>query len=394
MNEQRSIAGLAPRSPLWTREYTLALAAMHVYFLTFYGLFGALPLYLEDWSDAAIGLNVGAMSFSAVAARPFAGIVIDRTGRRRSMLWGSAITAVSVGALIVTDNPYALLPARLLHGVAIAFFTTGTLALVTDVVPAERRGQGVAFFGVLNNSASVYAPLLGLVVAETVGFGAVFLGLAGAGLAAFAMTLALNEPERAARDDADEPSRLISRTALPPATIFLGLTVAFGSVQAFSALFADDNDLGSAGLFFALFGASQTLARFPVGPLVDRFGRGPVIVPGLLLGAAGMLVLATAHPATYFLSAVMLGFAVAAAHTGLLAQTMDQAGSAERGAAIATFTLSWDAGAVLGATALGFLADASGYSSAFVVAGVFAVAMAAAYPALVRRRPAPVPAHG
>ncbi len=365
---------------------------MHIYFLSFYGLFGALPLYLEDSSDAAIGLNVGAMSISAMAARPFAGVIIDRTGRRRSMLGGAALTAVAVAALVVSDDPYVLLPARLLHGVAMAFFTTAMLALVADVVPMERRGQGIAFFGVLNNGASIYAPFAGIAIAKAAGFGTVFIGLGVAAVVAMALTRLLDEPPVAALRDGERRSRLISRTALPPATVFMGVTVAFGAVQAFAALFSEEHDLGSAGLFFALLGVSQTLGRLPMGSLIDRHGRGPVIVPGMVLASAGMLMLATAHPATYLAAAVMFGLAVAAVHTGLMAQTIDQAGPAERGAALATFTASWDVGAVLGATALGVVADAAGYPLVFVMAGGLAAVMTAAYPVAVRRGPPPLPA--
>ncbi|HWQ28885.1 MAG TPA: MFS transporter [Dehalococcoidia bacterium] len=373
------------RPALWTRDYTLTLAAMHLYFLSFYGLFAALPLYLEDWSDAAIGLNVGAMSFAAVVARPFAGVVIDQTGRRRSMLWGAAITAVGVLALAATDNPYALLPARLLHGAAIAFFTTATLALVTDVVPPDRRGQGVAYFGVLNNSVAAYAPFLGLAVAEGAGFGVLVAGLAATTLVSFVLTLPIHEPQAGEGHPDDEPTRLVSRRALPSAAAFLGVTVAFGATQAFGALFAEDRDLGNAGAFFALNGIMQTLGRFPAGPLVDRFGRGAVAVPGLLLAGAAMFALASGASVTFFLGGAMLGLAVALTHTALLAQTMDRAGPRERGAAIATFTNSWDAGAVVGATMLGPVAAAFGYPTVFVITGAVGFASAAGYPFLHRR---------
>ena len=60
--------------------------------------------------------------------------------------------------------------------------------------------------------------------------------------------------------------------------------------------------------------------------------------------------------------------------------------------ALATFTASWDVGAVLGATALGVVADAAGYPLVFVMAGGLAAVMTAAYPVAVRRGPPLVPA--
>lgn len=376
----------ASREPLWTSNYTRAVSAMHLYFVSFYALFTTLPLYLEDAPRWQIGLVVGIFGVPPIITRPAAGLLSDRLGRRRLMLPGAAISALALAGYALSPNAFVLLPFRLLHGGAMAFFTTSLLATVSDIAPASRRGEAMGYFGMVNNLAQLYAPLLGLAIARTLGFTPFFLVMALVVGACFLVAATVQEPPRQSPSTSEPLSdgRLwglpISATALFPSLIFLTFTIPFGAVQAFLSPLAEERTLGDPGLYFLVFGLTVVAARSFAGQTADRYGRATIIIPGLVLASVAMALLAMSGSAiTFFISAVLFGIGIAGTQTGLLTLTVDRAGTHERGLAVATFTLAWDVGAIIGSMAMGIVADWGGYTLTFLLVSAITFSGAAVF---------------
>lgn len=367
----------AGRERLWTRDYALTVVSMHLFFLGWTLLFATLPLYLDNAPKWQVGWVInGAFGVSSFLARIPSGRWADWYGRRSMMLVGGALTAVTLAATAVTESPLALTPIRLLNGFGMCLFTTAGMAMLADVLPASRRGDGMGWYGVFYTATNVYGPWLGVAVAGVIGLRAFFLLPALVTLGAVALATAIREQPRPA---ASAPPRLINRSALLPGATFTALTIAYSVLPAFLALYTAGGDIGRAGVFFFLMGIALMPARWIGGTLADRAGRAAVILPGLCLAAAGMIVLAlTRNPVMLYGAALVFGAGFGFGHTGLTILTMDRAAPAERGAAMATFTLAWDVG-TLGAFALGFVGDAIGLSVLFAAAGVLPLVAAAAF---------------
>jgi predicted MFS family arabinose efflux permease len=87
-----------------------------------------------------------------------------------------------------------------------------------------------------------------------------------------------------------------------------------------------------------------------------------------------------------YLAALLFGAGFGLGHTGLTILTVDRAAPEERGAAMATFALAWDAGTI-GAFALGFVGDAVGFPALFVAAGLLPLLAAGGFVGAVRGQP-------
>jgi MFS family permease len=374
----------AAREPLWTRNYILTLLSMHLFFLSWTMLFSTLPLYLEDAKKWQVGWVVGgAFGIASLSVRVFTGRIVDRSGRRPSMAIGAAITGLATAAFVLTASPLLLTPVRLIYGVAACFYTTAGMAMLADVLPLSRRGEGMGWYGVFYTTTNVYGPWLGLALADAFGLPISFLAGAAVLLACAAVSALIVEDRRSFAPPPN--ARLISRSALLPTGAFMSLAIAFSTLPAFLVLFARQRDLGNAGLFFFLNGLALVAARGSAGWAADRFGRTAVILPGFLLGAAGMAMLALAPgPALFYAAAVVFGIGFALGHTGLTILTVDRAPPAERGAAMATFVLAWDIG-TLGAFLLSFLADAINLRALFLAASILPLLAMAGFE-IVRRR--------
>lgn len=383
----------APRSapaaadPLWTRAYVLTVASLHLFFLAWALLFATLPLYLEEAPKWQVGWVVsGAFGVASLLVRPLSGRVSDRWGRRPVMLAGAALTAVTLAAHALSPDPWLLTGVRLLNGAGMCLYTTAAMAQLADVLPPARRGEGMGWYGVIYTTTNVYGPGLGLASAEALGIRPFFLvaGLAAAGAAVLALPLR-DAPRPQTAGTGRGP--LVSRAALLPTSVFLALTVTFSVLPAFLALYVKQDGLGSAGVFFFLLGVALVPARWLGGTVADRLGRAAVIYPGLALAAVGMALLALAGSAPpLYAAALVFGAGFGLGHTGLTILTVDRARPEERGAAMATFALAWDAG-TLGSFALGFVGDATGLAALFGAAAVLPLLALAGFWAAGRGRP-------
>lgn len=380
----RPTAVALAREPLWTREYTLTLISLHLFFLGWSLLFATLPLYVGDAPKWQVGWVVGgAFGVASLIARPLSGRLTDRRGRRPVLLVGGGLTAAMLAAHALTRDPLTLTVVRLFTGAGMCLYTTAALAQLADVLPASRRGEGMGWYGVIYTLTNVYGPWLGTAVADVIGLRAFFLFPAAVTLGATVLAAPLKERTRPLGAHA---GRLISRAALLPTVTFLALTMAFSVLTAFLALYVTRRELGSAGLFFFLEGLALVPARWMGGTLADRWGRSAIVLPGLALAAVGMLLLGLIpHPLAVYLAALIFGAGFGLGHTGLTILTVDRAAPEERGAAMATFALAWDAGTI-GAFALGFVGDAVGFPALFVAAGLLSLVAAGGFVAAVRAR--------
>jgi len=380
MGEDPAMAGVPPPAgrgqPVWTAGFIIVLACTHLSFASLFSTYTTLPLYLKDADKWQVGLVVGSLGIAGMFMRPLAGLWADRYGRKPFMVIGAGTATLSLAAYALSNDPYLLLPLRVVHGAGAVLFATAAFATVADMVPADRRGVAFGYLAMMNSLPQVYAPWLGLMIARTWGFTPYFLTAAAVSGLAFLLSsrIAGGRGETRAAEGFSAAA-LVSRSTLLPASLFLSLTVAFGAIQALLPLMAEDRDLGNPGLFFVLYGLVVVPLRPVVGTVADRYGRAVVFLPGLVVGGLGMLLLAAASVQGVMLAAaVLFGLGFAGAHTALLALTADRAGSEQRGLAMSTFGLAWDTGSGLGALAFGLMAGFASYGAVFAVAGAFPLA--------------------
>lgn len=380
--------GAGAKERLWTRDYVLTLASLHLFFLSWSLLFGTLPLYLEGAAKWQVGWVVGgAFGVASIMVRPFSGRITDQRGRRPVILVGASITAVMMAAHALTADILLLTPVRFIFAAGMCLYTTSAMAQMADVLPASRRGEGMGWYGVLYTLTNVYGPWLGIRVAGAAGMGEFFwfaaLVAAGAGMLALPLSGRHHTPSAVRQP-------FIARSAVLPSATFASLAIAFSVMPAFLALYVKQLGFGNAGLFFLLQGITLVPARWSGGMLADRFGRNSVILPGLGGTALALLLLATASSTAHlYLAALVFGAGFGLGHTGLTILTMDRAAPQERGAAMATFSGAWDIG-TLGAFALGFVGDSIGLSALFLAAAGLPVLAAVLYRLALSRQSWPV----
>ena len=356
------------------------------------------PSSLSSEADWVVGIVVGALGLAGSLTRPLAGVWVDSGERERWLRIGGAGTVVAFVGYGLSLDPWVMLGFRAIHGVAMGLFTTALLAMVASHIPPRQRGLGVGLYQSGNAVAQLYAAPLAVWIAVATSFELSFLVgavAAGVALAIGAMVRDLDAP--VARPSVPWRRReWVSRPAVAPAVVFLSMTTTVGAIVAFMPLFVEERDLGNPGLYYTVWGALLLAARFGSGPVGDRFGRGAVILPALAGGALGLLALASAQSQAVLLaSAAVGGLALGSVQVSVTALIFDRAAPEARGAAMATYTMAWDVGAVIGGVLLGFIVDATSYAFGFVLmAALPVVGMAVFVLTIARPERARTPSDG
>lgn len=126
------------------------------------------------------------------------GILVDRFGRKKSLVPGLLIAA-GAAAILSTMNDFngALLGMAVL-GLAIAMTMGSTQAFAMDLAPDDKRGAFLGVWASFQSFGSAVGPLAAGAVAEYWGFGTAFLAVAGF-LVFCALAMAAFGPETGAR---------------------------------------------------------------------------------------------------------------------------------------------------------------------------------------------------
>ena len=117
----------------------------------------------------------GAAAVAGLAGGPF----LDRLDRKLALVWLYVGFALSTLACALAPSHHALLAARIAAGACGGLAGAVVVAMVSDVVPPERRGRGMAFVMSSFPLASVAGVPLGIVLANHLGWHAPFFLLAG-----------------------------------------------------------------------------------------------------------------------------------------------------------------------------------------------------------------------
>ncbi|XVU27887.1 multidrug effflux MFS transporter [Actinoplanes sp. CA-054009] len=145
----------------------------------------------------AIQWSLSATLIGVAAGQLIFGPLSDTVGRRRPLLWATAIHVVASIAVAVSDSVAGLLVWRLIQGLGAAGVSVLALAIARDHFEGRRLVRVLAQLALLSGLAPVAAPVLGSVLLHSVGWRGLFLVLAGYGLLA-ALWCAMVLPESAA----------------------------------------------------------------------------------------------------------------------------------------------------------------------------------------------------
>lgn len=356
------------KQPLWTKNFLLITLNNLFIFLGFQVLLPVLPVYATalGGSEFYAGLVIGVFTISAVLIRPFSGRWLDQYGRKGVYLGGLALFSLSVLAYHWTPTLLLLLLIRFIHGFGWGAASTASGTIATDIIPKARLGEGMGFFGLTNSLSMALAPALGLGLMNYAGFDTVFnFSIASVLVALFiANFIKYQKPSIA---ESAVKSGFFEKVAVLPGIIIFFVTMTYGAVVAFIALYAEQRGVQNIGLFFTVYAMALMFSRPFFGRLADRKGYSAAVLPGIFGVLATMLLLYFAQSlSTFLIAAFVYGLGFGAIQPSLQAMAVHNIPPFRRGAANGTFMTGFDLGIGAGSVIWGAVAEITGYQTIYL----------------------------
>ena len=362
--------------PLYTRAFWTA-CAVHLAGAMSLAMFVLVPLLIRalGGTEVTIGLVLGVGTAASVLTRPLVGMLLDSHGRRPVLLGCGVMNTLSwVPFLWVTTVGPWLYVWCTVHAIVWGALFASYFTYAADLVPASRRAEGIAVFGVAGMTANGLAPMLGEAIIARSGYPA-FL-LTASGFAALSLALTFLIPGRAptlrAADTVPHEERrtLLAAARQPGMPVVLAVTVVLGvAINAaffFVAPFTRDVGLERAGPFFAAYAAASVVVRLFGRRALDVLGPHLVSYPAFTvfgLGLAGLAFLPA--PGVLVATGIACGLGHGTLFPVLNALAITRAPARLQGTVVSLHTAALDLGAVVGTPLCGFLAEWAGWRTMF-----------------------------
>jgi MFS family permease len=347
--------------------------------LAFYFLIPTLPVFMMEVLHASklqLGFVFASYTLSALLIRPFTGFFLDAYGRRIIFLFSFLVFALLFGAYALVFTVFQLLILRLMHGFSWGITTTSFSTAVVDIIPAKRRGEGLALFGLFMTVGMALGPWLGITIAGDNHYDRMFIIAALLSMSGFMMSSLVKFPEFKveAMNQHFNWHKLIAVSSIPVSLITLLVCFSYGGIIIFISLYAKEKGIDNSGFFFLMYALGLGISRLFSGKIFDKFGPGKISFVGLfslILGIV-MLALITSHTG-FFLSAFVLGIGFGTAFPTFQAMVNHIVPVHQRGAANSTFFTAVDLGIGLGAVITGLLSDYISLSTTFLICAFITV---------------------
>lgn len=355
---------------LWTRDFSLAFVANFLMSASFYLLMPTLPLHLTKAlgaSTAEAGIVMSAYVIAALLMRPFSGFLIDSFPRKTLYILSYVLFVVLTVTYLGAHSVAAFLVLRLLHGLVWGVITTSGNTLAIDIVPSERRGEGIGYFGMSTNIAMALGPMTGLLLAGRYTFALVCGVAVGIGLLGLLLASIIRAPHHGPRPhQVLSLDRFLLVPAVPLGAALMCITVSYGIMLAYVAMYGQQQRIAGSSFFFMVLAAGIISARLSSGKLLDRGFGVHVAVTGSLCAAVSLLALGLWPVAgCYFAAALFLGMGYGMIFPAVQTLIVNMGSHHQRGTANSTFFTAFDLGVGAGMLGGGLLADRLGLGAVF-----------------------------
>ncbi len=340
-----------------------------------------LSIYVKSF-ELSYTLTTVVLAVGVIGNIP-AGILVERLGRKPSMLLGLVMIGLSTLGMGTAANFFQLVGAQLVGGIGNALWMLARHAYMTDVIPIANRGRAIALFGGVNRMGTFAGQ-----------FCSVFLGMnlrlpffifAGIVVLNFVLCLFfIPETRHAANHPAGkklpylrhllEISRQHTRILATAGVGQVCVQTLRRGCNIIIPLYADE----VVGLTtqhvraVVMISSAVDMSMFPIaGYMMDRFGRRFATVPGVCVFATGMVLMSFTGTFTWLLlAAIFMRMGNGIASGTMMTLGADLAPREGTGEFLGLWRLTGDFGGSAGPVIVGNLADLFGLRySGFALGG-------------------------
>jgi predicted MFS family arabinose efflux permease len=354
-----------------------------VFFLAGFGMAAWAPLVpfakaRTGINDGVLGLLLLCLGIGSIVAMPVAGALAATVGCRRVIVTSALGMCAMLPLLAIVSTAPLIVVVLILFGASLGAMDVTMNIQAIIVERASGRPMMSGFHGFF--SLGSIAGAAGVTVLLSIGTSPLTATIVV--VAGFAVALAMAGPHLLPYGgNRDGPAFAIPRGVV----WFIGalcfvLFLTEGAVLDWSAVFltsARGVDPSYAGVGYAAFALTMTIGRLTGDRIVQRFGSTTIIISGSLCAAVGFAIVTTVP----LWSVSVLGFALIGAGCSnvvpVLFTSIGRQTTMPENVAVPAMTALGYAGILAGPAAIGFVAQATSLSAAFLIVAVLLSGVAA-----------------
>ncbi|MBR6758326.1 MAG: MFS transporter [Bacteroidaceae bacterium] len=364
------------RPPLWTPSFCAVAAGNFLLFFSFYLLLPILPMYVGETfgvDKAITGMVLASYTIMALLVRPVSGYMVDTFPRKKLLLICYTIFMLFFCGYLLAGTLILFTLIRATHGAAFGLVTVSNSTMAIDIMPAQRRGEGIGYYGVSNNLAMAIGPSLSLYFYESLHeFTPIFMISVVTSFLGLCCVSMIKAPVKAVEQPSKTLSldRFILVKGLPEMLPVILFSFSYGILSTYLAVYGrtEVGITGGTGLFFVIMACGLVMSRLRVGQMLNRGLVWQSVATGMLICLLGLALFVIFRvPVGFYLAAFVLGVGFGTMCSALQAMFINLAPNSRRGTANSTYFTAWDLGIGLGVFIGGHIAEVASYAMAYRV---------------------------
>lgn len=372
------------KSKLWTKDFVVIFIENFLAALSFYLLMIVMSRYAMskfDSSPGEAGFSASIFIIGGLIARLFIGRWIGQIGHKKTLCVGVILSLIMTVLYFEVNSVILLLTVRFLHGVGFGITATSTATIAANIIPMERKGEGISYFGLSQILATAIGPFLGIFISQHGRFSTIFatcIVASAIGLMILPFLSSLHNMDLT-KEQLDKMkefklNNFFESRVIPISIIAMSIFICYSSVVSFLAVYAQEIHLvDAASFFFIVYAAVILVSRPIIGRLFDLKGENAIMYPSILIFSIGMLLFSqTHHGYTLLLAAALIGLGFGAIQSSTQTISVKITPQHRMGLANSTYFAFSDIGMGLGPLVVGFIIPFTGYRGIYMVLAIFA----------------------
>lgn len=328
-------------------------------------LMPSIPLYITEHlgvPQSQTGIVLASYALALIFVRPLSGYMVDKFPRKRMLLLGIVGYVLVFFGYFWATTVIIFILIRFIHGLTWGLASVSSTTLAIDVIPSQRRAEGIGFLATFMNIAMAIGPYIAIHIYKNYSFAmllwcAILMGVLGI-LAAAAIKTPVREIVK--EKEAFSWDRFFLLKGIPVFMNQILASFAWGTIGPFVAQYGLSIKLENPGIFFLFWAGGIITSRVFAGKLVDKGYVHIVSTCALCVISIAFFAFATIHNIYAFcISGIFIGMGFGALFPSFQILFINMAHNNQRGTASSTYYLGFDLGLALGMLLGGYISGIS-----------------------------------
>ncbi|AEB76398.1 major facilitator superfamily MFS_1 [Clostridium botulinum BKT015925] len=271
-----------------------------------------------------------------------------------------------------------LLIIRGVQGFFWGFTSTGFGTIAADLIPCEKTGEGLGYYGISSTIAMAIGPSIALIIIKHGSFSKLFnTGLVFGILALISLLFVKydeNINKKAKKNGKINISDFFEKEVFWLASIMFFIAITFGAIISFIIIYGKQIAVTNPGKFFSIYSTILLCIRPFAGKYFDKNGPVKIMALGFVGGILSFTLLFFAKGDILFdLAAICMGIMHGICAPSIIAMAINRVDDTRRGTANATILSAQDLGIGIGPMILGNLSNVIGLAGMYLVCAVIMI---------------------